>query len=656
MHHMPGMTRDAQPWRSHIAVKGFIALILAFAVSMVGLTIPANAADTSAVDIQKSLDETQEGNNTSDVFKVGGLVRYRLNISCLTLRIDCGIGTLTDVLDPNLEFVEVINPTTDLPVSSSYDAATRTATMTVGDSTTPFSGGIPLQFTLVARVKSAPADTNGDGYGDIPNQASARPTDGPVATSDIVTIRVPAPTPDWSIDKAASDGKVIPGGTEVYTITWKVPALAGNVDVQSVTLVDTYPAGAEVVNANGGTVDTANHTITWTLGATELSSLSCYGTGTNCYKQIKSIELRFPDPPFKAGDVVTNHASAAVVYANGDTETLADSANTTVYEPVDGLTFRKTGPSKATVGERITWGLSATNTGTTALPVTWIDQIPAGITNVAIDNAGYYTKEVLAADGVTWNTVTTLPDGPATVRFTRTVPGNSTTTIWLRGTVSDAAAATFKNCATAASGSLTPAESCVTTTLVDPFASLRVAKVHAFVDSGASAIKPGDEFTWGVAYAPTAGLPPETANITDLLPPAFEYVSTTCTVPVVNPGSYNVSEARLRLAMASPACSGQTNVVQPTVTTVDSPATGTTQLVWKDVPVYQAAGAGYLNWVIFKVRVKPGTSVLSYKNSAYVETDDMDTFCETAASTSTEPGDTDGDGQLTRSRVRRQMT
>lgn len=99
-------------------------------------------------------------------------MRYHLGLSCLTLTEDCVTGTITDVLDENLEFVEVVKPT-GITSSASYDDATRTVTIEVGSEADPLQGGPQMEFVLVARVKSQPSDTDGDGYGVIPNTATA---------------------------------------------------------------------------------------------------------------------------------------------------------------------------------------------------------------------------------------------------------------------------------------------------------------------------------------------------------------------------------------------------------------------------------------------------------------------------------------------------
>lgn len=632
-----------------------LAVCLAFVVAVAGLvvnTVPAYAA--GSIDIVKKLDGVQEGGNTSDIFQTNGLVRYRLKISCSSHTEECGIGTVTDVLDPNLEFVEVIKPTGTMPngrpyptMASQYDAASRTVTITIGGTSSPFLGGDQAEFVVVARVKSQPADPDGDGYGIIPNRASAQATGGAVVTTPEVQIRVPAPAPSWGIRKDATDGIVVPGGTEIYNIYWTVANTLGNDNLQSATVVDTYPAGTTVVKADGGVVDTVNRTITWTLGAYELTQLSCQLTATTgCLVRIKTIELAFPNPPFTGGQSVTNKVSADIKYSSGKTGTATDDADTNVVTPVDGLTATKTGPAQAAVGESVRWLIQLKNTGTTS-PIAWaVEKIPAGVTNVSIENAYFWTQQVLGSDGVTWTTVTTLPDGPATVRFGTTVGANSTATVYLNGKVTDAAGASIKNCAYGATGSITTPESCVTTNVIDPYTSLSVKKVHAFTDSVQTAVKPGEEFTWAVAYQPIAGLVPKTVNVTDLLPPQFEYVKTICQYAAPNSGWSPPSPASLRTALASTACNGSTpsNAVEPEVKTVSTPVAGTTQLVWKDAPVYQELGQGRINWIMFTVRVKAGAAVSSYTNRAYAETDSMDTKCTTTAMVGTEAGDSDGDG------------
>lgn len=204
--------------------------------------------------VTKELDLTQgPGFTAPNTFLTNSTVRYRLTAACSSNTVDCGIGTITDVLDPNLTFQSVVKPTTSLPLSSSYDSASRTVTITIGNASTKWPDGNSLEFVIVARVNSTAS-------GSIPNQAHIT-TPGGTNDSQIVTISTPPPVPDWYLDKvqvAPNSTTSAVGENVTYQIDLKVPNMLGNVDIASGTLVDTYPAGATVVSTiPAGVVDTA---------------------------------------------------------------------------------------------------------------------------------------------------------------------------------------------------------------------------------------------------------------------------------------------------------------------------------------------------------------------------------------------------------------
>ena len=625
---------------------GFGAVLIGL-LSLGGVIAPAHAA-AGEVDLVKTLDSVQEGSNTTDVFQTGGLVRYTLKLSCLSMTTECVTGTITDVLDPNLEFVQVYRPqeSDSFTSTAGYDAGSRTVTIVAGSEAKPFRGGDTAEFVVVARVKSFPANNLVPGdptHGIIPNQASALPKDGETPrVSDIVEIRVPKPTPNWNVGKRTSTTTTGVGETVIYEVRLTVPdtALQGNVDLQSATVVDHYPAGATVVDADGGVVNTVDRTITWTVPALTVAQMAAtcspFLWDGLCISAswVKRPKLAFPTTHFANGDVVTNEVDASFTFVDGTTGTGEDEVDVRLVTGTVSAQFGKTGPSTASLGQLVSWNHFYYNNGTVAVPGVTIEDpaIPAGLTNllvrVAISAGNSWTLEVKENDAWTSQSGVgsiggglPLPEGAQAFRFTAnwTVPVGGSVQLLLDATLAAGEVGdVLRNCATATPGSSAP--SCYNTTIAVPKVRMRTAKAHLTTDP--AGVKPGEEFRFGVAAKFFDGAAVDSGWVADALPPQFEYVATECVTQVgdVNwAGTNTGKQASFQQAVAN--CDPAT-AIEPTIGTTDVPVAGSTLLTWNDVPIQQAAtGSTNITWVVFTVRVKPGTAVGSYTNTSYVGTD-----------------------------------
>ena len=115
--------------------RGFrpIALLLAalLAIGGIGVSVPTKAYAVGVGTISKTLDPVQGGGfSGTNTFATGSLVRYDLSVSCSSNTSDCGIGTIIDQLDPNLEYVGIVAPTQStspaIPVVPSLSGQTLT--------------------------------------------------------------------------------------------------------------------------------------------------------------------------------------------------------------------------------------------------------------------------------------------------------------------------------------------------------------------------------------------------------------------------------------------------------------------------------------------------------------------------------------------------
>lgn len=661
-------TRRAANRSPRSVVWRLLAALVALTLSILGMATPAHAA--AAADIAKQLDATQgRGFTSPDTFEVGALVRYRITVSCSSLDTACVTGTVTDVLDPNLQFVQVIAPVAKnndgqtLPITTTTSG--QTVTTTVGSSAAPLQGGNSLELVLVARVKSTPAS------GTIPNQASIAVPGAPTVNSEIVTIKVPPTQPRYQVTKSGSDS-VAPGEPATYYLRLGGSQLS-NVDiVLPMTIVDTYPAGATVVSTDGGVVDTANHTITWTVTSLPNQIASnpgntCDYTGW-CTVWGATVVLTYNSPTFSGGQTVTNSVVTDPTYTSGDLPPLTASKDTGIVASAPSANVSKYGPTEASPGNTVQWFVTSTNSGNATLAnYTVTDTLPAGVTNVSIFSDSYdqplyppslgpVTFEALV--GGTWQQIgtysttgdwsngkqMTLPAGATAWRMVdASLPAGTVMNMKVSADIPATAAVgdTFKNCAAVTSttaGTALSQDACVTTTIATPFVGFQPFKGHVFTDPSQTSVIPGETFLWGIGVIPSGPNPVTSLDFADVLPPQFEYVTTRCLAAY---GSGNGIQNALEQVIAGytwqgPGCD-KAGVPQASTVTVNPD--GSTSLAWQDVPI-DATGqpsilfnGGSVWWVVFEVRVKPGTAVANYTNQMAVGTGgtDLQTRCATSS-------------------------
>jgi uncharacterized repeat protein (TIGR01451 family)/fimbrial isopeptide formation D2 family protein len=637
----PGAHRA--PVSAVVRLRRLAAAIVVGALALLGLhVVPAQAAGVGT--IAKKLDPVQGAGFTApDTFQTGALVRYTLNISCSSNTTDCGIGKITDVLDPNLEYVGIVQPTQTTPVIPvSASASGQTVTITVGSASVPWPDGNKLNIVLVARVRPTAAGT-------IPNQATLT-TNGGTTQSDIVNINTPPATPQWSLYKVSSSAQVAPGESTTYTILFKEPSTFGNVDITGGTLTDTLPAGAVVVDAGGGTVGTdasGNTTITWAFTGTIpfATQVNCGPTGCTTYWS-KQIVVKFPNPPFTGGQTPVNNASATVTYSNGSSATLTAQASLSIVKPVIGAYPAKEGPTSVMAGETIQWRLIGQNTGNVSQS-NWslVDNLPTGFANFTLFPS--YDSKYMPISGTPKSPVTfsyvdaagativlgTFTSPPATMGPTYTIPGDAKQVIITADSLSpgsyihyrlkavapaDAAVgSTFTNCATMTGAGLgVVGNACVTTTIVAPYTQVGVYKHATFADLSQTSQVPGDVFYYTIGVRKFAGVPLTSADITDYLPAAFEYVpGSACANSQVPAGSTPDSTWWTSSWMRS--CPSIGDPVQ----TANTPAAGQTLLQWLNLPMPSGVADGsYYYTIAFQVRVLPGTAIANYTNYANTNT------------------------------------
>jgi len=612
-------------------------------------------------DITKSLDATQGAGFTSpDNFQTGSLVRYRIKISCLTLTYPCYTGTVTDVLPASLIPVQVIlPPNSTVAMSSSISGQTVTinAGNATGDASTRFDGGDSAEAVIVARVNG---NFNG---GTIDNQAHVQLPNDTGKDSEIVTIKVPAPTPQYGLTKFKSaPGTPAAGGTVTYQMFITFPTKTGNVPTTGGTFTDTLPLGAEIINAGGGVVGTdasGNPTITWTVDAFDPATIGTGEWGSGYYVYSKFVTVKFPSPPFTAGQTVTNKAHLTLHFANYPDGVYTADAPVTLGAASYTIGGGKQGPTTASIGQKnLGFRIYFGNTGNVDQHnLTVIDHIPAGYTNIRIQpflGGGTTANPVTvsySADGATWTVLFTdtgtawaqnpfpVPAGNNWIKvvYPTVVPGTyvDRAIYFLADAPTDVPVDTIvRNCADVQTDEMTaPATYCQDTKLVAPFSNLYTAKRHFFVDPSATAILPGETFKWQIAARPEAGIVPQEIRLVDTLPKEFEYLGVRC-AGVIRTADWGTAQVKLS-SDGEAACAASSVALLP-APTIEHLPTGETRLTWVFAPSTLYNGKDWSNaatvGITLNVKTKLGTAVGSYTNHMYVQSTTDPTTCFTGQS------------------------
>ena len=281
-------------------------LLTNFAKSIAAIALMASAGGAIAQGVNTITKTVVAGANA----KVGEEITYQLAIGCNSDPGNCGSLTLVDNISSDLEFSSSTALATGFSCTGAC-AAGQSGTITL--SKPAFNGGDTLTVELKLRVK--PGTPTGTVIGNAIQSTISTPSAanlGPTKTSPTVNMTTGANNPQWSTNKVKTDplGAIQPGlGQDVsYKVTFCSATLVGNEDLTNLSLVDTFPAGATVINADGGTVGA--NTITWNLASFSPGILlaNLYaggGSGQKCLE--KNVTVNYPAGAFPLGTNVVNN-------------------------------------------------------------------------------------------------------------------------------------------------------------------------------------------------------------------------------------------------------------------------------------------------------------------------------------------------------------
>ncbi|MBN8589224.1 MAG: hypothetical protein J0L94_12990, partial [Rhodothermia bacterium] len=623
------------------------------------------------------------------------VVRYRY--SCSSLTTGCGNLTITTVVPTNLGYIYAATPP---GTNASYNSGTRTLTIT----RSPYNDGNSGDVLITYKIDPSAAGQSIVVPGVSVITDPTAPANGTI--NDDVTINVSSTPPvvQYEVEKKKSIPTGTPAtGTNVkYSIQLFASQINGNVDTAPITIVDTYPAGATVVDAAGGTVDTGAHTITWTFPTTYLldSWLRANSPLTgrfplafraNDYNQdYLDITLNYPSGTFNTSSNVTNSVCFTGNSAGGGALNVCDDATHGFATAVTDLNPNKVASS---VGSAIPGGeakydfdFNVNGSNTPILEPIMEDAIPAGygLKQIRRGLFNYTTSgtkarlEYSTNNKGSWNLIedniapdgsaaqpfykdyvvgTDFPTGVTHIRWIFFDDGNSASPnqlpinfgmalagytegnfVLLDIPAGTPAGTTIQNCIAISGTNATTENACATHTVQAPKPNILTYK-NQYPTS--TPTKPGDEIEWEINFTNDGASGPATNPIAmDFLPPELEFVRWS---------SYTSTPATL----PSPNLQVLNNYN----------STGRTLLrwTWSNTPpvgsydingapgVANAGTLARVNHVVrlrFVTKIKPGTPIGSYINRTYVTATDPVVEC-TYGRYFTDTNDFDGDGSTT---------
>jgi len=296
------------------SIAAFIMVLLLYTLQ----TLPAYA--------QATVNVSYEAVNIPDPVEVGQEISYKIKWSCASSTSDCDTFDLNYTLPSGFDFVSMATP-------PGYSASETGGVVNINTPT--LNGGDSAEATLVLRVGYSEAPDN-----NFPVQGTlAVTTDTGAAlneTDPLDPITLDPPTTQWDVTKTKTQPA---GSTEPavdnpvgYRLQYCSASTTGNVDIANAVLVDTFPAGATVVDPDGGNV--SGNTITWNIGTLN------YYPPNNCVT--KNILLQYPTPTFATGQSIDNHVDGTGAAGTSSDGPIGDDTQTnTLSAPLVEIDFNK---------------------------------------------------------------------------------------------------------------------------------------------------------------------------------------------------------------------------------------------------------------------------------------------------------------------------
>ncbi|HXH77399.1 DUF11 domain-containing protein [Nocardioides sp.] len=318
--------------------------------------------------------------------KVGDVLEYAMTFSN-TGDDAATLATISDVIPTHTTFVAgslrvTAGANTGARTDASgddqgeYDVAGRTVRMRVGTGATAATGGslAPGASTSVSfqvRVGAAAAGTTLSNIATLDYRAQSVGADFTYRTAAVST--AVSEEADVSITKTATPDPVTAGNQVSYTLT---ASNAGPSAAAGVQIVDTLPSGVTLVSrtSSSGTCSFTSPTLTCEVGA-----LAGSGAGSTA-----TVTVVVRVPPGSDATSLVNVARVSTTTSDPNTSNNVASVSTGVTRLADLDLTKSVTPTTPVPGERVTYTLTATNTGPSrAVEVTVTDTLPSTLSVVS---------------------------------------------------------------------------------------------------------------------------------------------------------------------------------------------------------------------------------------------------------------------------------
>ncbi len=210
-------------------------------------------------------------------------------------------------------------------------------------------------------------------FGSTPNGTVAVNTAQIEASNAETSISEPVPVTavaesNWTLDKEVLGGTV---DQTTYRIRVCRGDIIGGLNLLNVTITDRLPEGAIFVDADfGGQYNPASHTVTWSFSQLNVTSSQC---------RSRTVTIRFPSPPFNAGDTIRNEAELTGTPVGEPPILLEDAVEHELVgaNPAFDVIKSSPGNGQAFVGDTVSYSFDVRNQGNVPLTrVIITDTIP----------------------------------------------------------------------------------------------------------------------------------------------------------------------------------------------------------------------------------------------------------------------------------------
>lgn len=290
--------------RHVIKNRTHILMAFVFLIGLLGIISPSQA-QTNPLRIRKTI----VGNLTT--VEVGQIFQYRITVSCNNLTTSCGDLTLTDMLPDGLELLGISGPVEDMPATNNaikyiYEDLSASEIVIrnkrgVETGADVFEDGEIVEFLLTVRVEhdATPGLLENNLTGDVSQQdGGGNPPPVVIPPVGVTLLPPDPPAPDgsdWTYEKSQAIPIPPQDPTTDQPVLYQIRVCpVNNTGIQphtSMTITDSYPPGAIILDADGGTEIPPQ--IEWQIPDSEVADALINNT---CIE--REVLMSYPSPDF----------------------------------------------------------------------------------------------------------------------------------------------------------------------------------------------------------------------------------------------------------------------------------------------------------------------------------------------------------------------